>query len=128
MSFLLDTHTFIWFINGDETIPSKVISKIKNLDNQCFISIASIWEIAIKLKLNKLALTADFNKIIDFLEQNQIEVLPITFTHLLALNQLEFHHRDPFDRIILAQGISEKLTILSKDENFKFYKAKVFWQ
>lgn len=127
MQFLLDTHTFIWFINGDSSLPNNIIGEIKNLKNQCFISIASIWEIAIKCKLNKLSLNADFNRILDFLDYNQIEILPISFNHIIKLNELDFHHRDPFDRILIAQGISENLTILTKDQNFSFYKAKTLW-
>lgn len=127
MPFLLDTHTFIWFINGDSTLPKEVIAEIKNLDNQCFLSIASIWEIAMKIKLNKLSLISGFDKIEDFLTENQIEILPITFEHILSLNNLELHHRDPFDRIIIAQGISEELIILTKDENFSLYEPKIFW-
>ncbi len=127
MQFLLDTHTFIWFINGDSSLPNKIIDEIRNLKNHCFISIASIWEIAIKCKLNKLSLNADFNRILDFLDQNQIEILPISFDHIVKLNELDFHHRDPFDRILIAQGISENLTILTKDQNFSFYKTKTLW-
>lgn len=127
MQFLLDTHTFIWFINGDSSLPNKIIDEIKNLKNQCFISIASIWEIAIKCKLSKLSLNADFDRILDFLDQNQIEILPISFDHIVKLNELDFHHRDPFDRILIAQGISENLTILTKDQNFSFYKTKILW-
>lgn len=127
MPFLLDTHTFIWFINGDTSLPKKVIDIIRDLDNQCFISIASIWEIAIKAKLNKLSILSDFDKIVEFLEENQIEILPITFEDILSLNKLAFHHRDPFDRIIIAQGISDKLTILTKDQNFKLYGVEIFW-
>lgn len=128
MAFLLDTHTFIWFINGDASLlPEKVIKEIKNLNNQCYISVASLWEIAIKIKLNKLSLVSDFNKIAGFLTENQIEILPITFEHILALNDLEFHHRDPFDRIIIAQGISEEFTILTKDQNFSLYEAIILW-
>ncbi|RDC57161.1 type II toxin-antitoxin system VapC family toxin [Pedobacter chinensis] len=127
MPFLLDTHTFIWFINGDNNLPKNVIDKIKNLDNQCYLSIASIWEIAIKSKLNKLSLSSDFDRIEGFLDNNQIEILPITFDHLLSLNNLEFHHRDPFDRILIAQGISETLTVLTKDQNFNLYNVEIFW-
>ncbi|WP_443937645.1 type II toxin-antitoxin system VapC family toxin [Pedobacter sp. MW01-1-1] len=127
MHFLLDTHAFIWFINGDSSLPKKVIAEIKNLDNRCFLNIASIWEIAIKLKLNKLSFQADFDKILVFLEENQIEILPLTFHHIQMLNKLDFFHRDPFDRIIIAQGISEELTVLTKDENFHLYGGKVFW-
>jgi len=127
MQFLLDTHTFIWFINGDSSLPKKIVDEIKKINNQCYISIASIWEIAIKSKLNKLSLGADFGKILDFLDQNQIEILPISFDHIMKLNELDFHHRDPFDRILIAQGISENLTILTKDQNFSFYNVKAIW-
>lgn len=127
MQLLLDTHTFIWFISGDNTLPPQVINVIKDVNNKCFISIASIWEIAIKSSLNKLTLQSDFNLISDFLTANDITLLPITFEHLQKLLTLEFHHRDPFDRIIIAQGLMEQLTILTKDEHFIKYTNKVLW-
>src|SRR5688572_26520656 len=114
MQYLLDTHTFIWFINGDNNLPEKVKQGIQNLDNKCFISIASLWEISIKSSLGKLELKAEFSKIADFLLENEIEILPITFEHLQKLLSLKYYHRDPFDRLIIAQGLSEKLTVLSK--------------
>ena len=127
MQLLLDTHAFIWFISGDEAMPSKVIDAIRNIENKCYISIASIWEIAIKSSLKKLELKSDFNKIIDLLIENEIELLPITFAHLQALIQLEFHHRDPFDRLIIAQGSVEQLTIITKDEQFVKYTNNILW-
>lgn len=127
MQFLLDTHTFIWFINGDESLPEEVINGIKNVNNKCFISIGSIWEMAIKSSLNKLELKSDFNKIVDLLIDNDIEILPITFKHIQVLTVLPFHHRDPFDRIIISQGISEQLIIITKDGSFKKYQVKVQW-
>lgn len=127
MQFLLDTHTFIWFINGDNSLPTQTINRIRNTENQCFISIASIWEIAIKKSLNKLELRSGFDNISEFLAANDIAILPLTFAHIQSLNQLDFHHRDPFDRIIIAQSIAEKLTILTKDEYFKLYDCNVVW-
>ena len=127
MQFLLDTHTFIWFINGDRQLPEGIINEVKNVDNRCLISIASIWEIAIKSSLKKLELKADFNKIGRFLTDNDIEILPITFEHIQILINLPFHHRDPFDRIIISQGISEELVVMSKDENFKKYDVNIRW-
>jgi len=127
MDFLLDTHTFIWFINGDDHLPKKVVDQIENIKNKCFFSIASIWEIAIKTNLNKLRLNIPFDQIREFCTQNNIELLPISFEHIQSQNKLDFHHRDPFDRLIIAQGITEKLTILTKDENFRLYNVKCLW-
>jgi PIN domain nuclease of toxin-antitoxin system len=127
MPFLLDTHTFIWFINGDTALPLNTIATIKNIENKCFISIASIWEIAIKASLNKLELKAGFDNIHNFLAENAIEILPLTFAHIQSLNTLDFHHRDPFDRIIIAQSITEQLTIITKDEHFTKYSCEVLW-
>jgi PIN domain nuclease of toxin-antitoxin system len=118
MQLLLDTHTFIWFISGDQALPQKALDAIKNTENKCYISIASIWEIAIKFSLKKLELKSDFD----------IEVLQITFQHLQKIINLEFHHRDPFDRLIIAQAIVENLTIITKDENFSRYTDSLFWK
>ena len=127
MELLLDTHTFIWFINGDKKLPVKVKKAIINIKNTCFISIASIWEIAIKYANGKLELKSDFNNIAEFLDQNEIQILPITFEHIQQLLKLEYHHRDPFDRIIIAQSMMEGLSIATKDEYFDYYKVTLFW-
>jgi len=127
MQLLLDTHAFIWFINGDDAMPRQIINRIQDTKNECFISIASIWEIAIKNSLNKLELKSGFDNIGEFLTANDIAILPLTFDHIKVLNQLDFHHRDPFDRIIIAQSISERLTIITKDDYFKLYDCDVVW-
>ena len=82
MDLLLDTHAFIWFLNGDSQLPATIKNLIADTSNKCFLSIGSIWEIAIKVSLNKLELQGDFNHIAGFLFDNDIEVLPITFEHL----------------------------------------------
>jgi PIN domain nuclease of toxin-antitoxin system len=128
MQLLLDTHTFIWFISGDQALPQRALNAIKDTDNKCYISIASIWEIAIKFSLKKLELKSDFDNIIDFLAANDIEILPINFQHLQKVITLEFHHRDPFDRLIIAQGLVENLTIITKDENFPRYTDRLLWK
>ena len=128
MDLLLDTHTFIWFLNGDNQLPASLKKLIANTSNKCFISIASLWEIAIKSNLNKLELQGDFNQIASFLIDNDIEVLPISFAHIQRLLNLSFHHRDPFDRIIVAQAFTENLTIATKDKAFSEYLVNVFWK
>jgi len=128
MNLLIDTHAFMWFINGDKSLPAKVINLIKNIENKCFISIASIWEIAIKFSLGRLDLEGEFGEISNFLNENDIEIIPITFEHIQTLLRLEYYHRDPFDRIIISQGIYDSLVIVTKDENFKNYNVKLVWK
>lgn len=128
MDLLLDTHTFIWFLNGDNQLPVSVKNLIADTSNNCFISITSIWEMAIKSSLNKLELQGDFNQIAGFLSDNDIEILPVTFEHIQRLLQLHFHHRDPFDRIIIAQALSENLTIATKDSVFQEYRVNIIWK
>ena len=127
MELLLDTHALIWFINGDDQLPGKSVKLIKNLETKCFVSIASIWEIAIKLSLGKLDLHGGFDEISKIMRQYKIELIPITFEHIQKLMTLEFHHRDPFDRIIISQGLVEKFAVVTKDENFSKYNIKIIW-
>ena len=128
MDLLLDTHAFIWFLNGDNQLPVSIKNLITDTSNKCFLSIASIWEIAIKSSLNKLELKGDFNQIAGFLLDNDIEVMPITFEHIQRLLQLDFHHRDPFDRIIIAQAFIENLTVATKDKVFNEYGVNIVWK
>lgn len=89
---------------------------------------ASLWEMAIKIKIGKLNLGFDFQELTIYLIRNNIEILPIAFEHILETMNLEDHHRDPFDRIIIAQAKFESLTIISKDENFPRYDhIKLIW-
>ncbi|MFN0257397.1 type II toxin-antitoxin system VapC family toxin [Pedobacter ureilyticus] len=127
MPYFLDTHTFLWFIAGDERLPKNVVSRIKNIEEPCYVSIASFWEIAIKLQIGKLNLDIEFSELFRFTERNQIEIIEINENHLLQLLTLELHHNDPFDRVIIAQTISEKLTLLSKDRKMESYKIKYEW-
>lgn len=127
MDLLLDTHALIWFINGDKRLPDKSIEIIKNTKIKCFVSIASIWEIAIKISLGRLDLNGGFDEISKIMIRYDIEILPLAFNHIHKLLSLEFHHRDPFDRIIIAQGLVENMTIVSKDENFPKYNVQLLW-
>lgn len=127
-NYLLDTHTFLWFLTGDQQLPKTVISHIEEIQTINYISIASIWEIAIKVSLGKLKLSISLNELKNEIFKNGFEILPLDFEHIITLSTLENHHKDPFDRIILAQAISEKLTLISKDQNFKLYKQiDVLW-
>ena len=106
---------------------NKVKNEITDIKNKCFISIASLWEIAIKSSLGKLNLKFPFDNLTTYLSANDINIFPITFEHIQTLKNLEFHHRDPFDRLIIAQAIKENLTILSRDSNFFRYPVKIVW-
>lgn len=122
MAYLLDTHTFLWFLEGSKRLSKKTKDIIVNPKNKTFISIASIWEMGIKISLDKLELDLSLEELKQELIRNEIEILPLDFDHIIELSKLDFHHRDPFDRILISQARSEKLTILSKDSHFKLYK------
>lgn len=127
-NILLDTHTFLWFLAGDEQLSEKAKLSIEDLDKTKYISIASIWEIALKLSLGKLNLDVSLNDLKNEIVNNGFEILPLDFEHIIELYKLENHHKDPFDRILIAQAVFEGYTLLSKDVNFKQYKKlKLSW-
>jgi len=127
MPYLLDTHAFLWFVSGDKQLPESAKRIIGNIDESCFLSAASLWEITIKLQNNKLNLGLSLKELFDFADRNQIEIIPINYEHLLQLSKLPVHHNDPFDRLIIAQAISEELIIITRDKLFKNYKVKQIW-
>ena len=128
MEYLLDTHTFLWFINGDMQLSKKAREAIVDPDAIKYISIASFWEIAIKVNLGKLSLDMPYNDLRQQVTNNGFEILPITFFHTAELISLELHHRDPFDRIIIAQALIERLILISKDGNFEKYgQLEMLW-
>ncbi|MBW6481003.1 MAG: type II toxin-antitoxin system VapC family toxin [Bacteroidales bacterium] len=128
MKLLIDTHAVIWFITEDKKLPEKTRRIIENIDNNCYVSIASYWEIAIKQSLGRLDLNSDLEKIFRIIEETGFEVLPITVNQILENAKLNFHHQDPFDRIIIAQAIYENLSIVTKDEQFRNYKVPLVWE
>ncbi len=127
MTLLLDTHSFIWFTEGDSRLSSTALQAIENPDNDIYLSIGSLWEISIKNSVGKLFVKRPFEKIIEHIHVNEIEILPITFIHTVAINKLEFHHRDPFDRLIVAQALSEHFIVVGKDSVFDKYGVKRLW-
>ena len=128
MEYILDTHTFLWFINGDKQLSEKAKKSIEDTSATKYISIATLWEIAIKVSIGKLELDMPFEELKQHVLLNGFELLLVMFEHTLELTSLEFHHRDPFDRIIIAQGFTENYTIITKDKNFKQYKKlKLLW-
>lgn len=128
MRLLLDTHAFLWFIEGSTNLSERARKLIEDADNQRFLSIASIWEIAIKVSLNKLELKMTLSELVkQQVRGNAIEVLEIEPEHLDILVSLPFYHKDPFDRLIIAQSLTDELPILSKDTAFHDYSVRVLW-
>ena len=125
MNLILDTHTFMWFVNGDKNLTIKARTTIENPSNFGYISIAILWEMAIKISLGKLEIKYPFEQVLTQIYENGFEILPIAFEHTLVISELEFYHRDPFDRLIIAQAMTEKMTIVSKDESFDDYEESV---
>lgn len=128
MAFLLDTHTFLWFVSGDPQLPASVRDKIKDLDQSCFLSVASLWEITIKKQLGKLTLDISLKELFEYADRNQIEIVQITHDHLLTLSNLPNHHGDPFDRLIISQAMAENLILITRDKGLKKYKVKQQWK
>lgn len=123
MRLLLDTHAFLWFLGGSKDLSALARSSIENVENAKFISIASIWEMAIKLNLGKLKLDISLEDLKTELLKYNFEILPLDFEHIIGLSKLEDIHKDPFDRIIISQAIAENLTLISADANFSAYKS-----
>ena len=128
MNILLDTHAFLWFIAGDKRLSSKAREAIESEDNLIHVSVASLWEIAIKCSLGRLTLAGPFDEWIPrLLEHNGFDVLPINLDHLSKTVSLPFEHRDPFDRILVAQCLVDDLTMVSRDSVFESYGVKRIW-
>ncbi len=127
MDILLDTHTLVWFLNGDEKLSGNVRDAIEDTDNLKIVSIASIWEISIKISLDKFRFPKGFKRFLEMVEENGFELLPITFDHTIIVSTLEFIHRDPFDRLLIAQCKNDNLTIATKDENIRKYNIQTIW-
>jgi PIN domain nuclease of toxin-antitoxin system len=127
MKILLDTHAFIWFVEDDIQLPDSLKRIIESPSNEIYLSIASIWEMAIKIQLKKLKIDKSIKEIIDLVSYNGFELLPILPEHIIKLSTLDFHHRDPFDRIVIAQGMVENHQIVSKDKVFDKYGVNRTW-
>ena len=128
MKVLLDTHAFIWWITDDERLSSHARSIITNGDNELLVSSASGWEIVIKARLGRIHLPDKPESFIaEQLNINAIQSLPIQMSHALHVYNLPYHHRDPFDRMIIAQAQVEDLPILTMDPQIAKYEIMVIW-
>lgn len=121
MKYIIDTHTFIWFNKGSENLSKLSRQIIENDGNEIFISIVSLWEMSIKISLGKLKIEMPYENIIDDVYGANMQIISLDFVHTVIQNKLPFHHKDPFDRIIASQALSEKMDLISNDEVFDEY-------
>ncbi|GAB4456624.1 MAG: type II toxin-antitoxin system VapC family toxin [Anaerolineales bacterium] len=128
MNILLDTHAFLWFVNDDPRLSDPARLLIEAEESLAFLSMASLWEMAIKISLGKLRLKQPYETFISQqLALNGIGILNISLNHLAAIATLPFHHRDPFDRLLVVQAKSENMVLVSADPAFDAYGIERVW-
>lgn len=128
MRFLLDTHSLLWFLAGDSSLTERARRTIENPEHDILASIASLWEVAIKHSLGKLPLAQPFEELFPHhLSLNSIALLAIRLDHVAQVSSLPFHHRDPFDRLLVAQALVEEIPVLSGDEALDAYGVERIW-
>jgi PIN domain nuclease of toxin-antitoxin system len=125
MRYLIDTHVLIWYIAGSPKLDKRFIAEIRNPENQVFISKASLWEMVIKVSIGKLKLEIELDEIEAYLKKNKIVELDFGLDELKKIVTLPFHHRDPFDRLIISQAITNNLTIITDDPKFRLYSISI---
>lgn len=125
MRLLVDTHVLLWFLEGNKLLSTAHRQIIADPQNDIFVSIASVWETAIKISIGKLTLDRPLAEVINQIAAQNIEILPVLPEHVLRILSLPFHHRDPFDRIIIAQSQFENLPIITNDSEFNLYKINI---
>ena len=125
---LLDTQAFIFALTSPEILTTKIKKLISNQENELYLSIASIWEMTIKSSLGKLKLDLSIKDLVQTsVKETGLEILPIKAEHAYHVETLPFHHKDPFDRMIIAQCIVEKISVISSDAAFDAYDLKRLW-
>lgn len=124
---LLDTHAFYWYMCDKDRLTPAIVNRIEAEDCVC-VSIATFWEMTIKSSLGKLILPAPISSLMEACDRFNIAILPITADHLTCLGTLPFIHRDPFDRIIIAQAMAEDFTIITADHVIPQYPVKTLWE
>jgi PIN domain nuclease of toxin-antitoxin system len=128
MKLLLDTHAFIWLFDEPEKLSPKAFALLADGDNDLLLSVASVWEMQIKIQLGKLKFTVPLRELVESQKQtNGVQVLPVELEHVLALDTLPTHHKDPFDRLLIAQANVEDAFLVSVDTVFSSYPVKWLW-
>ena len=128
MKYLIDTQTLLWIFSHPEKLTKPATQVIKSSQNELLVSMVSFWEIAIKYSIGKLTLPFPVSDLPQETSSNDITLLPIKTLHTLKVAELPFHHRDPFDRLIIGQAMVENVPVISSDDKFADYEIKVLWQ
>lgn len=127
MNLLLDSHVFLWLMNEPERVPGQVLAACENGENELYFSIASVWELQIKMGIGKLRFERPLARIVEEQIANGVEILPVKLPHLWQLTDLPRVHNDPFDRVLIAQAVVEDMHLISADRVFSSYPVKLFW-
>ncbi|MCA2692008.1 MULTISPECIES: type II toxin-antitoxin system VapC family toxin [unclassified Microcystis] len=128
MNILLDSHTLIWFSQNSPQLSSSAIKILEDRNNLLFLSLVSVWEIQIKVQLGKLNLDISLSEIVkDQTKINDVQILPLKLSHIWTLDTLPYYHKDPFDRLLISQAITENLIILGVDPVFDSYPVQKIW-
>ncbi len=128
MKYILDTHAFLWFICEDKQLSRNACDIIRKRDNEIYFSAGSAWEISIKTGLGRLSIREELESfLIDQLAVNRTLSLPITLSHAAFTRNLPTIHKDPFDRILIAQSIVEDMPLITRDRTMGKYDVKVVW-
>ncbi|MCY7394388.1 MAG: type II toxin-antitoxin system VapC family toxin [Leptolyngbyaceae cyanobacterium CAN_BIN12] len=125
--YLLDTHVLLWFVEADPRLSDRAKDLLTNDDTNLSVSIVSLWEIVIKLNIGKLKIDYTTGDIYQLLDQLHVEVLPIEHTNLDCYLTLPLHHRDPFDRVLIAQAMNRRLALVSADQALHPYEVEQLW-
>ena len=128
MKLLLDSHAFVWMHDQPDKLSSNVADKIIDPANEVYLSVATVWELQIKIKLGKFSFSDRLDNVIaDQRRVNGLQILPVSLSHALYVDKLPVHHKDPFDRLLIAQAIVEKMTLVSSDKLFAKYDVDLLW-
>ncbi len=128
MKLLFDTHAFLWWDSEPAKLSAPSLALCQNRENTLLLSVASAWEMQIKLQLGKLKLSMPLKEIIESQQQtNNLELLPVTLPHVLGLEGLPAYHKDPFDRLLITQAIAEGAVLVTCDPMFAKYPVQVVW-
>ena len=128
MRVLVDTHVFLWWVEGDRALPARARAALADQENECLISLVTAWELAIKAGLGKLKLALPVKRyVVEHVAANGFRMLDLQMAHVGRVETLDPHHGDPFDRLLIAQALEEKLPVVTADPVFRKYGVKRIW-